>query len=57
VSKIVECEQELKGYVECEDDLRGWGWGDNSLALVIRTENVIGGSGMMDIQPLMMLEE
>jgi len=28
-----------------------------SLALVIRTENVIGGSRMMDIQPLMMLEE
>jgi hypothetical protein len=23
VSEIVECEQELKGYVGCEDDLRG----------------------------------
>jgi hypothetical protein len=55
VSEIVECERELKGYVGCEDDLRGGGEGDNSLALVIRTENVIGGSGIMDIQPLMML--
>jgi hypothetical protein len=55
VSEIVECERELKGYVGCEDDLRGGGEGDNSLALVIRTKDVIGGSGMMDIQPLAML--
>jgi hypothetical protein len=57
VSNFGECEQDSKGYVGCEDDLRSGVEGDNSLAVVIRTEDVIGGSEMLDIQPLAVLGE
>jgi len=40
----------------CENELREEGEGD-ILALVIQADDVIGGSEMLDIQPLAILEE
>jgi hypothetical protein len=57
VAELVECEKELKDYVGCENELREDGEGDNILAMVTRTDDVIGGSGMLDIQPLAVLGE
>jgi hypothetical protein len=57
VAELVECEKELKDYVGCENEFREDGERDNILALVTRTEDAFGGSEMLDLQPLAVLEE
>jgi hypothetical protein len=51
VSRFVEIEQDIGGYVGCEDGLRGGVKGVDSLAVVTHTDDDNGGSELLDIQP------